>query len=296
MRSSKFFSLLVGFVLLSVTGRSALAQHLWWSAGDQKQATCVYGQITVLLTHSSTYYCGINWHPSEPAGGYCGIQHNSGDEKRTIFSIWDTSPELHPKVTEADPKTVHNRFGGEGEGGHTHMLWPWNLRETFEFCVTKTPGENDTTVTRYYVFDRQGGKWIHSATIVSPNGGKKEIADFSSGGMASFLENFSGEDKQAPRLAIYRLWLGTSPGDLKPLVKASGDGKWGTLHDAYFLAAGSMENLNLEFTKLEGDYGKPAFGGKGIKLDPISEMPVDKEVVKALKDLPKAPAAEAKAP
>jgi hypothetical protein len=45
-------------------------------------------------------------------------------ERRTIFSIWDTSPQLHPTTTEADPRAIFNRFGGEGEVGHTHMLWP----------------------------------------------------------------------------------------------------------------------------------------------------------------------------
>lgn len=286
---SKFASLLCGLLLICLSAQSASAQHLWWNADGQKSATCVYGQITVLATHSNTYYCGINWHPGEPAGGYCGIQHNGGEEHRTIFSIWDTSPQLHPTVSAADPATKHNRFGGEGEGGHTHMLWPWKLDETFEFYVTKTPGENDTTDAKYYVFDRDAKKWIHSATISSPNGGHKEITDFSSGGMASFLENFSGQDKDAPRLAIYRLWLGTNPDNLKPLTHATGDGKWGTLHDAYFLAGGSMDNLNPVFEKLEKDNGKPAFGGKNIKLDPISEKPVEKNVIDALKDLPKAP-------
>jgi hypothetical protein len=79
----------------------AQAQHLWWNLEGQKDATCLYGEITVLATHPCIYYCGANWHPGEPAGGYCGIQHNSETERRTIFSIWDTNPTLHPKVTEA---------------------------------------------------------------------------------------------------------------------------------------------------------------------------------------------------
>jgi hypothetical protein len=92
------------------------AQHLWWDLEDQRDATCLYGNITVLATHPAIYYCGANWHPGEPAGGYCGIQHNGPQERRTIFSIWDTSAQLHPTITEADPYTVFGRFGGEGEG------------------------------------------------------------------------------------------------------------------------------------------------------------------------------------
>ena len=152
---------------------TAQAQHLWWDLEGQKDATCLYGEITVLATNPCIYYCGANWHPGEPAGGYCGIQHNSEKERRTIFSIWDTSPDLHPKVTAADLRTLHNRFGGEGEGGHTHMLWDWKVGDTFQFFVQKVPGTGDTTDARYYVFDRTTKKWLHSATIQSPNGGKR---------------------------------------------------------------------------------------------------------------------------
>jgi hypothetical protein len=244
----------------------------------------------VLVTHENTYYCGLNWHPGEPAGGYCGIQHNSGEEHRTIFSIWDTSPQLHPKVTAADDKTQHGRFGGEGEGGHTHMLWPWKLKETFEFYVTKSPAEQDSTDVKYYVFDREAKKWIHSATINCPNGGHAEVGNLSGGGMDAFLENFSGKDKDAPRLALYRLWIGKDADSLKPLTHAVGDGKWGTLNDCYFLAGGSMENLNTELAKLEKDYGKAVFATKETKPDAISAKPIDEAVLKSLKQLPTAPA------
>jgi hypothetical protein len=106
-------------VLLCAT---ASAQHLWWNLEGQRDATCLYGEITVLATHPAIYYCDANWHPGEPAGGYCGIQHNSEKERRTIFSIWDTAPKLHPNTTEADPQTIFNRFGGEGEGAHSRAL------------------------------------------------------------------------------------------------------------------------------------------------------------------------------
>ncbi len=118
IRSAAIVTAIVAVVLS--TGRVA-AQHLWWKTEPDSRATCLYGEITVLATHPGIYYCGANWHPGEPAGGYCGIQHNRPGERRTIFSIWDTSPKLHPRVSFADPATVFTRFGGEGEGAHTHM-------------------------------------------------------------------------------------------------------------------------------------------------------------------------------
>jgi hypothetical protein len=267
---------------------TASAQHLWWDLQGQRDATCLYGEITVLATHPAIYYCGANWHPGEPAGGYCGIQDNSTAERRTIFSIWDTTPELHPKVTEADPETIFGRFGGEGEGGHTHMIWAWKTNETFQFFVQKQPGsEPDTTDARYYIFDRSAGKWRHSATIVSPIGGKRSVATLV-GGVNSFLENFLGQNRELPKLALYRLWLGPSVDKMKCLTVAHGDGTWGQLNGAYFLAEGNTNALNAVFAGVEKQYGKPVFGGKGKNLDPIPDRPVPAVVLANLKNLPRA--------
>ena len=260
----------------------AAAQHLWWDLEGQKDATCLYGEITVLATAPHIYYCGANWHPGEPAGGYCGIQHNSDKERRTIFSIWDTSPKLHPTVTATDPKTITNRFGGEGEGGHTHMIWPWKVDETFQFLVEKRPGKfADTTDTRYFIFDPAEKHWRAVATISSPNGGHKDVATIG-GGLNSFLENFAGRDRELPKLALYRLWLGKSVDRLHCLTRAGGDGKWGTLHDCYFLAEGDKEQLDNVFARLEAKYGRPESGSKGAKLAPIADQPLSADLVHAL--------------
>ena len=127
------------------------------------------------------------------------------------------------------------------------------------------------------------------ATIHSPGGGKASVGTIG-GGLNSFLENFSGRDRDVPRLALYRLWLGTSPSNMKCLREATGDGRWGQLHNAYFLAAGSDAELHATFATLEMQYGKPAFGGKGRKLEPISERALPDKVIEALKNLPQAAA------
>jgi hypothetical protein len=48
-------------------------------------------------------------------------------------------------VTQADPKTIIKHFGGEGEGAHTHMVWDWQVGETFKFFVQKQPGAEPGT-------------------------------------------------------------------------------------------------------------------------------------------------------
>lgn len=280
-------SAVVAGTVVCVAIQSASAQHLWWNLEGVNDATWLYGEIQVLATHPGIYYCGANWHPGEPAGGYCGIQHNGPNERRTIFSIWDTSRDLHPGVTEADAHTIFNRFGGEGTGAHTHMLWPWQTGETIRFFVRKSPGEKpDTTDACYWIHDDRHKKWLPIATISCPYGGQKSVATFG-GGLNSFLENFTGRDRDEPKLAIYRLWLGTSADKFKCLTRATGDGKWGVLHDAYFLAEGSDDKLSALFAKLERDYGKPTIGGKSPKLQPISDRPLPAAVIKELGSLPR---------
>jgi hypothetical protein len=194
-------------------------------------------------------------------------------------------------VTQADPKTIFNRFGGEGEGAHTHMPWNWHTGDTFQFFVRKQPGATPgTTEARYYVYDRGSKKWRHSATITSPNGDRKRegrVATIGGGGLASFLENFLGKDREVPKIALYRLWLGTDIDKMKSLTRASGDGTWGQLHGAYFLAEGDARKLEAAFGRLKDKYGAPVFGRQGKRLAPIPGRPLS-ELKKQLKDLPKA--------
>jgi len=134
---------------------------------------------------------------------------------------------------------------------------------------------------------------VPSATINNPNGGKASVATLG-GGMNSFLENFAGKDRAAPKLALYRLWLGSSVDTMKCLTKAGGDGTWGQLHDTYFLAEGDPAALNGVFAKLKEKYGQPIMGEKGKKLEPISDSALDENLIESLKKLPRASATKDK--
>ena len=168
------------------------------------------------------------------------------------------------------------------------MLWPWKVGETFQFFVHKqsAPG-GQTTDARYYVYDRDASRWRHIATIRSPNGGQRSVATIG-GSMNSFLENFLGKDKDLPKVALYRLWLGRSVDRMQPLTRAIGDGVWGQLHDSYFLAEGAPEKLEVVFRELAPTHGWPTFGREGQGLLPISAKPIPADVLRALKNLPRA--------
>jgi hypothetical protein len=61
-------TLMVLFILVLLSA-NLRAQHLWWDLEGLHDATCLFGEITVLATHPHIYYRGANWHPGEPAGG-----------------------------------------------------------------------------------------------------------------------------------------------------------------------------------------------------------------------------------
>jgi len=263
------------------------AQHLLWKPTEAAaKYTAIYGEIQVLNTGDTIYYCGCNWWPGNPAGGYTGIQDPGGGRRNMIFSIWDTSDTLHPHVRQAESRTVYSRFGGEGTGAHTHLDYNWTLGKTYRFYVTKEPdAKKENTLTKLYFEDDHLHKWVHEATISNPNDGHVSVETF--GGMLNaFLENWSGKDREKPKLALYRLWVGNSPRDLTPITNATGDGKWGILNGSFFLAEGSDESVDALLAKGKGLQRGVDKRGSTLTVPP-KKMP--RGVVRALEHLPSAP-------
>jgi len=288
---------LVSFWLLILTvtiPNMAGAQHLWWSAqADGKpieKMTFLYGEIEVLASGPTIYYCGVNWQPGRPAGGYCGIQDHGGERDCVIFSVWDTSQELHPHVAQAEERTSHGRFGGEGEGSHTHLNYKWEKGKVFKFAVTKQQDKSDqNTLAAFYFYDEKLKKWVHEATISSPTDGKDCVRYFG-GSMNSFLENWSGKQREVPKLCLYRLWAGTAPDNLKFLRKGKGDGHWGALNGSYYLAGGDDAALDAIIAKQPKSEDNVIRAKRRQQVPLIPRRTLPPKTVKALQSLPKSKA------
>ena len=284
-KNLKVSQLVLGPSLISCSSLAS-AQHLWWKTPDPKaNYTCVYGQIKVLVTHATIYYCGCNWWPGAPAGGYTGIQDKGGGVHNTIFSIWDTSPTLHPRTIATYPGVHHNRFGGEGTGAHTDFVYDWKVGQTYQFYATKVQDKSGkNTLATVYFYNRDVHHWIKEATISCPNGTFRSVKTFG-GSLAGFLENWSGQDKAAPKLAVYRLWLGNSPKSLVPVTRAGGDGHWGVLGDWFFLAEGDHDQLQPKIDQNRKP-GAPYIEG-GNQVLTIRPPHLSQRVIRALQRLPK---------
>jgi hypothetical protein len=272
--------------MLALGAVQASAQHLWWKPKpSQIGYTCLYGEIQVLATAPTIYYCGCNWWPGAPAGGYTGIQDPGGGRHNMIFSIWDTSPTLHPSVVKQDPKTVSNRFGGEGTGAHTHYDYDWTLGKTYRYYVTKAQSANhENTLCTVYFFDDASKRWVDEATISCPNDSGVSVKTFG-GGLNAFLENWSGRDKALPKLALYRMWLGTSADDLTPVTEGAGDGTWGVMNDAFFLAEGERSALDKVMQASENKRSPMIRGGADHPSLTVPPPPPPRSLVRQLEKL-----------
>jgi hypothetical protein len=254
--------------------------------------TFLYSEIEVLASGPDTYFCGINWQPGQPAGGYCGIQEPAEAPRLTIFSVWDTSAELHPSVLQSDGRTAHNRFDGEGNGIHTHLDYPGANGRVFKFAVTKQPDKTGAnTLVTYYFFDDGLKKWVSKATISCPTNNDNPVRYFG-GGMNSFLENWSGVSKETQKLCHYRLWAGSAPDKLFFVRKAVGDGPWGILNDSFYLAqgsdAGKVAALIAQVPKFKDSTTGFVEGANAALTIPDRILPAG--TVSALKALPEAQA------
>ena len=65
----------------------------------------------------------------------------------------------------------------------------------------------------------------------------------------------------------------------------SGSGRWGQLHDRFFLGEGSKANLDAAFAKLEKEYGKPVYGHDGKDLPPLADKPLPTKLIGELEHL-----------
>jgi hypothetical protein len=141
------------------------------------------------------------------ARGYFGMQVNSEQERRVIFSVWDAGNEAVDRNKVADSNRVKLRgkgegveasdFGNEGTGGHSHWVYPWKAGKTYSFYVTALPDSaSQTTSYAGYFFVPELQKWKLIASFSAPRDGKYLR------GLYSFVENFS-VNGQLYRKAIF---------------------------------------------------------------------------------------------
>src|ERR1700722_3323034 len=92
------------FLFGSVVIASAQTLH-WKPVKGHASYTALYGEVTVLADDPGTYFCGVDWWASHPAAGAIGIESESTEQKRLLFSVWptDKGDNAYPRVGQTNP-------------------------------------------------------------------------------------------------------------------------------------------------------------------------------------------------
>ena len=181
--------------------RNAASVHLGYPTRKDAPITAFYNELTVREDPIATYYmaCGF-------ARGYFGIQVNSPTERRIIFSVWDSGKEaVDPGKVEAQDQiqliekgegVFTDRFGNEGTGGHSHLVYNWKKGQTYRFYVTAQPSETHTIYAGYFFFPERKAWGLIARFRAPKDGGFLR-------NLYSFNENFDGFNGQKLRFAVF---------------------------------------------------------------------------------------------
>lgn len=215
----------VGAQFSNVERRNASSVHLGYPVPDaaKNEIEWFYVELTPRTDPLYSYYMATGF-----SRGYFGMQVNHPDERRVIFSVWDSGgePTDRDKVAESDrvqlvakgAGVIAKDFGNEGTGGHSHLKYPWKLGGTFRFLLHAAPSEAQATATTYsaWFYFEEKKNWGLIASFRAPRDGKILR------GLYSFNENFGGSNGDERRLCEFgNGWVRARSGPWLPLLQAT---------------------------------------------------------------------------
>lgn len=167
--------------------------------------------------------------------GYFGIQVNSPEERRILFSVWsphhtdnpaEVPKEARIQMLRKGEDVYTGKFGNEGSGGQSFKKFTWKAATTYGFLLGAKPNGDNTTNFTAYFYNPVQKQWMLIAEFQRPQ--TSVYVEL----MHSFLENFSPEQGIYSRLAHYKnQW-------------AYRKGKWWELTQAYFTADNTARKSN----------------------------------------------------
>ena len=189
-------------------GRRGPSVHLSYSVPRNVDLTYAYSEVTVPEGQDpiGTFYMANGF-----GQGYFGMQVNSAQERRVLFSVWSPFKTDNPKDIPKDQRIVSlargpevhiGEFGNEGSGGQSYLVYPWKAGRTYRFLTRVVPnGDNSTTYTCWFG-DLAADEWRLIASFRRPR------TDTHLKGFHSFLESFSPTHGFIGRRASYgNVWV-----------------------------------------------------------------------------------------
>ncbi|MEE2937897.1 MAG: DUF3472 domain-containing protein [Planctomycetota bacterium] len=243
-------------------GRRGPSVHLRYEVPRRKRIRYAYSEITVPPGSDpiGSYYMANGF-----SEGYFGIQVNSPNERRILFSVWSPFRTDNPNEIPKDQRIVAlakgpgvqvGKFGNEGSGGQSYLVYPWTAGKTYRFLTKVLPnGDGSTTYTSWFG-DKGADEWRLIASFQRPK------TDTTLKGFHSFLESFSPSFGYLGRGAQYgNTWVVDEQGNWHECVRArfSVDATGGGRHRLDF-AGGADSNTfflrNCGFIQQTGNPGE----------------------------------------
>ena len=156
--------------------------------------------------------------------GYFGIQVNSENERRILFSIWSPYKTDNPseipaaykiKLLKKGAGVTTGEFGNEGSGGQSYKVYDWKAGVNYRFLVGAKPTSDGNTDYSAYFQDPADQEWKLIAKFRRP----KTTTYLTR--LYSFLENFIPDTGVLERKALYgNQWAYNSSGwhELKEII------------------------------------------------------------------------------
>lgn len=202
-------------------GRRGPSVHLRYVMPENEEVEWFYNEVAV---PEGQDVIGSYFMANGFAEGYFGMQVNSEEERRILFSVWSPFQTDDPKSIPKDMqikmlgkgKDVHvGEFGDEGSGGQSYLNYNWKAGNTYRFLLRGIPAGGNSTIYTAYFFAPEEGQWRLIASFKRPKT-STYLKHFH-----SFLENFIPETGDVSReVSFGNQWVRNSSEKWTELTQA----------------------------------------------------------------------------
>ena len=229
--------------------------HLNYTIPTSNNVSYYYNEVIVPVGEDKI---GSYFMANGFSAGYFGMQVNSANERRILFSVWSPFETDNPNNIPPDHKIVLNRagsgvtvgeFGNEGSGGQSYYKYNWTAGQTYKFLLKGEPdGTGKTDFTAWFL-SPDTTTWKLIASWKRPQTSTYLKSFY------SFVENFDPENGYMGRKAEFKnQWVRTSDANWMSIsgAKFSVDNTYnaqqridamgGTNNNAFFLQNGGFFN------------------------------------------------------
>jgi len=204
--------------------QGAASTHLRYTVPGDSTVKWFYTEVKVpkeVENSEHAYYETNGFH-----SGYGGIQLNSLTERRFIFSIWSLFKTDDPTKIPNDylvhlnskgSNVFSGDFGNEGSGGHSHLVYPWKVDQTYRFLsgIKSLKGDSATYIAYYAVPDDQYQWHLMSEWTQHKTDTKTGFKN-----LYAFVENFGGNGDDYFKAYYGNQWVVTPSGNWIELNEA----------------------------------------------------------------------------